>query len=217
MALREPHRRAANSSPVIVTISNQYGSGAIAIAEQAARELGYEFVDRQLPVVVAKRMRISPEEADAADETGRSLGSRLLSSMELATPELAATSINATFDDEYIREVQAAVREYAAHGDVILAGRAAGLILGRRSDVVRVFMYAPREWRVERIMDEFRLERRAAALEVERVDKAREAHVRDWYGAEFGSPENYDLSLDTSAFGIRHAAQLIVAAVRCHS
>lgn len=202
---------------MIVTISNQHGSGAITVAEQAARELGYEFVDKQLPVVVAKRMRITPAEADAADETGRSLGSRLLSSMELATPELAGASGAESFDDEFVREVQAAVREYAAHGNVILAGRGAGLILGRRPDVLRVFMYAPRDWRIERIMGELGIDRRAAGLEVERVDRAREAHVRDWYAAEFGSSENYDLSIDTSAFGIHHAAAVIVAAVRCLS
>ncbi|MDP9111656.1 MAG: cytidylate kinase-like family protein [Candidatus Eremiobacteraeota bacterium] len=202
---------------MIVTISNQYGSGAIAVAELAARELGYEFVDRQLPVVVAKRMRISPEEASAADEMGRSLGSRVLSSMELATPELATTSLRPTFDDEYIREVQAAVREYASHGNVLIVGRGAGVILGRRPDVLRVFMHAPREWRIERVMEDFSLQRRAATVEVDRVDRARDAHLRDWYGAELGSPEIYDLSIDTSAFGARHSAELIVSAVRCRS
>ena len=47
---------------MIVTISNEYGAGALAVAKRAAETLGYEFVDQQLPVVVAKRLRISPEE-----------------------------------------------------------------------------------------------------------------------------------------------------------
>ncbi|MEO9171220.1 MAG: cytidylate kinase-like family protein [Candidatus Baltobacteraceae bacterium] len=201
---------------MIVTISNQYGSGAIAVAEQAARELGYEFVDSQLPVVVAKRIGITPEEATAADETGRSLGSRLLASMELATPELASNALRANFDDEYIREVQGAVREYAAHGNVFIVGRGGSLILGRRPDVMRVFMHAPREWRIEKIAEGLGIDLRAATAEVERVDKARIAHLRDWYAAEFGNPEIYDLSIDTSTFGAR-SAELIVTAVRRHS
>ena len=202
---------------MIVTISNQYGCGAVAVAERASRELGYEFVDKQLPVVVAKRMSISEREADAVDETGRSLSSRLISSMELATPELAATSMGANFDDEYVRQVQSAVREYAAHGNVVIVGRAGGLILGRRPDVLRVFMHAPRDWRIERIAEELNLERRAAAAEVDRVDKARDAHLRDWYGARLGDPEIYDLSLDTSTFGAEATADVIVAAVRVRS
>jgi cytidylate kinase len=199
---------------VIVTISNQYGCGAIAIAERAARELGYQFVDRQLPVVVAKRMRISREEAKAADETGRSLGARLLSGLELSTPEVSVTTFGDTFDEEYIREVQRAVRDYAGRGNVVIVGRAAGVILGRRPDVLRVFMHAPRDWRIEHIETELSLNTRSATTEVDRIDKARHAHLRDWYGVTFGDPDLNDLAIDTSTFGVEGSAGLIVDAVR---
>jgi cytidylate kinase len=198
---------------VIVTISNLYGSGAVAVATRVAAELGYELIDSQLPVVVAKRMQISPVQAEAADETGRSLGARLLSSLELATPEVAVSGFGQTFDEEYVREVQEAVREFATHGKVVIVGRGAGAILGRRPDVVRVFMHAPREWRIERVVTERNLERKAAAAEVDRIDRARRAHLRDWYNVEIGSPEIVDLAIDTSTFGNEGSAALIVAAV----
>lgn len=199
---------------MIVTISNQYGCGAIAIAQQAATVLGYDLVDRELPVVVAKRMQITPAQAQAADETGRSLSSRLLTSLELATPELSATNFGQTFDDDYVREVQEAVREFAARGNVVIIGRAGGAILGRRADVVRVYLYAPRDWRIERVALEFSLDRKAAQAEVDRIDRARRAHLRDWYRVEQGSPEIVDLALDASSFSPEHCAELIVTAVR---
>ena len=198
---------------MIVTISNQYGSGAVAVAQLVASELGYAVIDSQLPVVVAKRMQISPAQAQAADETGRSLGARLLSSLELATPEVAVTSFGQTFDEEYVREVQEAVREFAAQGDVVIVGRGAGAILGRRPDVLRVFMHAPRDWRIERLVSDYQLDRKAAAAEIDRIDKARRAHLRDWYDVEIGSPEIVDLSLDTATFGRDGCAQIILAAV----
>jgi CMP/dCMP kinase len=198
---------------VIVTISNLYGCGAVAVAERVAAELEYELIDGQLPVVVAKRMQISPSQAQAADETGRSLGARLLSSLELATPEVAVTGFGETFDEEYVREVQEAVREFAARGNVVIIGRGAGAILGRRPDLVRVFMYAPRDWRVERIADELGLELKAAASEVDRIDRARRAHLRDWYNVEIGSPEIVDLAIDTSTFGTQGSAKLVIDAV----
>ncbi len=199
---------------MIVTISNQYGCGAIAIAQRAAAELGYDLIDRELPVVVAKRMQISPAQAQAADETGRSLGSRLLSSLELATPEVLVTNFGQSFDDDYVREVQEAVREFAARGNVVIIGRAGGAILGRRSDVLRVFLYAPRDWRIERIVTEFELDRKAAQAEVDRIDRARRAHLRDWYRVDQGSPEIVDLAIDTSSFTPEQCTQVIVAAVR---
>jgi cytidylate kinase len=198
---------------VIVTISNLYGCGAVAIAARVAAELGYELIDSQLPVVVAKRMQISPVQAQAADETGRSLGARLLSSLELATPEVAVTGFGQTFDEEYVREAQEAVREFAAHGNVVIVGRAAGAILGRRPDVVRIFMYAPRDWRIERIVAELGLEYKAAASEVDRIDRARRAHLRDWYNVEIGSPAIVDLGIDTATFGTEGSAKLVIDAV----
>ncbi len=198
---------------MIVTISNLYGSGAVAVATRVAAELDFELIDGQLPVVVAKRMQISPVQAEAADETGRSLGARLLSSLELATPEVAVSGFGQTFDEEYVREVQEAVREFATRGNVVIVGRGAGAILGRRPDVVRVFMYAPREWRIERVVTERNLDRKAAAAEVDRIDRARKAHLRDWYNVEIGSPEIVDLAIDTATFGNEGSAALIVAAV----
>jgi cytidylate kinase len=164
--------------------------------------------------VVAKRMQISAAQAQAADETGRSLGARLLTSLELATPEVVVTNFGQSFDDDYVREVQEAVREFAAQGNVLIVGRAGGAILGRRDDVLRVFMYAPRDWRIERVAAEFGLERKAAQAEVDRIDRARRAHLRDWYRVEQGSPEIVDLALDTSHFSQPRCAQVIVTAVR---
>ncbi len=198
---------------MIVTISNLYGCGAVAIAQRVAAELGYELIDSQLPVVVAKRMQITPVQAQAADETGRSLGARLLSSLELATPEVAVTGFGQTFDEEYVREVQEAVREFAALGNVVIVGRGAGAVLGRRPDVVRIFMYAPRDWRIERIVAELGLEYKAAASEVDRIDRARRAHLRDWYNVEIGSPAIVDLGIDTATFGTEGSAKLVIDAV----
>ena len=198
---------------MIVTISNLYGCGAVAVAQRVAAALHYELIDSQLPVVVAKRMQITPVQAQAVDETGRSIGARLLSSLELATPEVVVSGFGETFDEEYVREVQEAVREFAARGDVVILGRGAGAILGRRSDVLRVFMYAPRDWRIERVAGEEGLEYKAAAAEVDRIDKARRAHLRDWYNVEIGSPAVADLAIDTATFGEERSAQLIVTAV----
>jgi len=50
---------------MILTISNEYGSGALAVSRRVAQALGYRFVDQELPVVVAKRLSTSPQAVDA--------------------------------------------------------------------------------------------------------------------------------------------------------
>ncbi len=199
---------------MIVTVSNEYGCGALAIAQRVASELGYEYVDRQLPVVVAKRLSVSPEAVEASEDTGRTLGERWISSLERATPELAQASMAEDFDEEMLRAVQAAVREYASHGNVVLVGRGAAVILGERSDVLRVFMYAPRAWRIAHIGQSMAVDAKTAEAEVDRVDRARAAYLLDWYGAAFGDPHAYDLCIDTSRMSEQRSADVIVTAVR---
>jgi CMP/dCMP kinase len=197
---------------VIVTVSNEYGSGALEIATRVAEKLGYEYVDQQLPVVVAKRLRVTPEAVEANEDAAPTLGERLLSGLERATPELAEASVIEPFDEELLHAVQEAVREYAARGDVVIVGRGASAILGARRDVLRVFIYAPRDWRIARVIESARVRREIAEAEVDRVDRARGAYLRDWYSLAFGDPQNYDLSIDTSRLSAVECAALIVAA-----
>ncbi|MDQ2992149.1 MAG: cytidylate kinase-like family protein [Candidatus Eremiobacteraeota bacterium] len=199
---------------MIVTISNEYGSGAVAIAREAAAALAFEFVDQQLPVVVAKRLQTSPEEVEAAEDTRRSVGERMLARLELATPEMALVSSEDSFDECCLREVQTAVREYATHGNVVLVGRAASAILGRRGDVVRVFLHAPRDWRVHHVMTGTGVDQKTAAAEVDRIDAARRSYLYECYDLRWGETDQYDLALDTASFGHDASVAAIVAAVR---
>lgn len=199
---------------MIVTISNEYGSGALEIAKRVAGVLGYEYVDQQLPVVVAKRLRVTPEAVEANEDAERTLGERFLTGLERATPELAAASAEEPFDEELLRAVQDAVREYAARGNVVIVGRGAFAILGPRADVLRAFIYAPREWRIAQVVATTGTRRETAEAELDRVDRARSAYLRDWYGLAFGDPRNYDLCIDASRLGAAECAALITAAVR---
>jgi CMP/dCMP kinase len=199
---------------VIVTISNEYGSGALAIATRVAAALEYEYVDQQLPVVVAKRLHVSPETVEASEDAARTLGERLLSGLERATPELAEVSAAEPFDDELFRAIQDAVREYAARGDAVIVGRGASAILGSREDVVRIFVHAPRAWRVARVASATGARPDVAEAELDRVDRARSAYIRERYDLTFGDPRNYDICLDASRLDVSQSTALIVAAVR---
>jgi cytidylate kinase len=202
------------SSPVIVTVSNEYGSGALAIASRAAEMMGYRYVDRQLPVVVAKRLRITPEAVEASEDSQRSLGERLIDSLERATPELAEATATQPLDEELVRAVAQAVREAASAGRCVIVGRGAYAILGERSDVLRVFMHAPRDWRIAHVVKTSNVPREIAEAELERVDRARIAYIRQWYGLAFGDMRNYDLCIDTSRLEAVQSCAALVAAVR---
>lgn len=198
---------------MVITISNRYGCGAIAIAHLVAERLGYEYVDEQLPVVVAKRLMTSASAVESAEDAGTSMSERMLRALESGTPELRGQPV-VPFDEECLREVQEAVREYASHRNTVIVGRGANAILGRRPDVIRVFMHAPRDWRIHHIMDAHNVDEKTAAAEVDRIDRARTEYMRSYYGLTWTDPQNYDLCIDTSSFDPQACAQIIVTAVQ---
>ncbi|MBV9332407.1 MAG: cytidylate kinase-like family protein [Candidatus Eremiobacteraeota bacterium] len=199
---------------MVVTISNQYGSGALEIAQRVAAVLGYAYVDQQLPVVVAERLRVRPDAVEANEDASPTLGERFLTGLERATPELGAASAAEDFDEEVLRAVQQAVREYAQRGDAVIVGRGAAAILGARSDVLRVFLHAPRDWRVAHVCESTGATRAIAEGELDRVDRARTEYLRQWYGLAFGDSRNYDLCIDVSRFTPTQCVDLIATATR---
>lgn len=201
-------------SRAIVTISNEYGTGATGVGERVAQALQYQLINEQVALAVAQRLQISEQEAEAAEDTRRSMGERMLASLGRATPELAGPSLSAVLDDRYIAEMRNAVLEYAARGSVVILGRAAGTILGRRPDVLRVFLHAPRAWRIEYVLNLHGGGEKDVAAEVDRVDAARRAHVRDVYRVEFADLHQYDLALDIAQLGHDLCASLIVTAAK---
>ena len=90
-------------------------------------------------------------------------------------------------------------------------GRGAQCILAGRDDVVRVFVYAPAEERLERLRA--RLGDEAAAwAELAEVDRTRNAYVRRYHGCDRADRSCYDLMISSHG-GLDRAIRLILAAV----
>jgi len=198
---------------VIITISNLYGCGAVAVAHDVADRLSYTYVDEQLPVVVAKRLQTSPQAVESAEEAADSVGDRMLRALESGTPEIRQPP-GATFDEECLREVRETVREFAAHGNVVIVGRGGGAILGRRPDVLRVFLHAPRDWRIQHILEAYGASEDVVTAEIDRIDRARAKHIEVNYNLKWTDARNYDLCIDVASLGTKGAVDAIVNAVR---
>ena len=55
----------------IITVDREYGSGGGVVAQRLAQRLGWELVDHQIVVEIARELNISVEEAAAQDATSQ--------------------------------------------------------------------------------------------------------------------------------------------------
>jgi cytidylate kinase len=95
----------------------------------------------------------------------------------------------------------------------VILGRNAGAVLGRRPDLVRVYLCGDREWRARRIVDAFGQSRESALADMDRIDAARRKISKERYKLAMGAARAYDLTIDVSRFGVEGAVALVVGAV----
>lgn len=182
----------------IITISRQMGSGGYTIAAGVAKALNYDYVDRLILMHAAHAHGV-PEAALAA------VAERRLTYWDRLDEE----------KQRYLTFLQAAYYAFAEKDNIVTAGRQAPALLRGVSHALRVRLIAPFEVRVERIMKKERLDHAAAAHKVRAYDREIGTRVAYLFGAEWASPENYDLVLNTE----REDSQLytdLVAAVARH-
>ncbi len=132
-----------------ITISRDYACGAVELARMLARELGYEYIDKNLVIDLAKKMNTSAGEVSSYED-GKSLG--LFKSInEFMTTAKVQTILSKDFgyvDNEGYRiALQGLMADLADRGNVVIVGRGGQCILQDRPDVVRIHLIAPLEFK----------------------------------------------------------------------
>lgn len=186
------------------------------MAALVAERLGYRIVDDDLPIVVAARLGTTTDVVDSVENRLPAFGERVLQRLAAALPEISQPLVQTAGDDfqiEYRREIERLVHEAAHAGNVIIMGRVANAILGRRPDVLRVFVHAPLAWRSAQVRASLDVDEATARSEIARIDEARRAYAQEQYRMAWGETRQYDLTLDTSRFGVEGAAEVIAAAI----
>ena len=123
----------------IITIGREYCTGGNYIAEDVANALGIKLYDKELITMAAKHSGLS-EEAVAASEKRRTHS--LLYSLYTMGNELPLG------DQVFILQSRI-IKQLAEEGPCVILGRCGDYVLRERPDVLRVFVYAPKEWRLE--------------------------------------------------------------------
>jgi cytidylate kinase len=162
---------------------------------------------------VAARLGTSPEAVEGIEYQKTGFGRRLLRSLSVAMPEAFQPAPDVEDLDAITqREIERLMHEAADAGNAIVVGRLGNVVLRDRADVLRVFLTAPLEWRIEHIAESLGLTPAAARTEIARVDGGRRNYARERYDFAWGDPHFYDLVVDVARFGVEGAIALIDAA-----
>jgi len=181
----------------IVAISRELGSGGNAIAAAVAKALNFEYVEREILLRAARVHKVPEEKIADVDERRLSLWER--------------------FDEEkrrYLVFIEAAYYSFAERGNVVTAGRGGPFFLRGVSHALKVRIMAPFEIRVRRVMEQERLDHKAAAAKVRNYDRELSGRIDYLFGLDWTLPENYDLVINTGNDAWEFYTHLLVSAAR---
>lgn len=117
---------------------------------------------------------------------------------------------------KYAIEVQDAVlKEIAKHGSCVIVGRAADYTLRNEAALLRVYIYAPKDYRLKNLQDMYGDDQKSAKKHLERADRNRAEYYQLISGQKWGEPKNYDLCIDAS-LGKKQVAKMIANLAKNH-
>ncbi len=194
--------------PVIITIGRQFGSGGHELGEKLANRLGIPFYDRQLLSEAAGRHGLTKEMIESLDEKPTS--SFLYS---LSVGGYGAGNMQLPLGNQVFLAMSETIRDVAAKGSCVIVGRCAEYVLADHPDLVRVFVHADKDAKIERICRVKNLKEKDAAVLMQRTDKKR-AGYHDFYADEkWGVTTSYDITVNSGKLGIEGAVNMIAAFV----
>lgn len=195
---------------LIITIARQFGSDGRAVGRKVSEMLGIAFYDRELIALAAKESGLSENLFKEIDEKPTySLLYSLVMGMQSGRG--AYYRYGDVLDTDGIFRIQSRViREIAAKEPCVIVGRCSDYILRDEEKIVNVFIHAPEEKRIERIIEMHNVKEREAENMMHKTDKRRSGFYNFYTNQIWGKVENYDISLDTSKIGADRAAEIIV-------
>jgi cytidylate kinase len=198
-----------------ITITRQNCAGGSLVAQRVAARLGWTVIDNEFVGEVAKRAGVAPEEVAAREERAPSLIERLATTLAVSSPEMFVPGETASEPDEetLIRITERVIAEAAAHGRVVVVGRAAPAYLGTArgaGKAVHAYVVAPRDVRIRTVVARLEVSEAEAAKAVDEIDAARERYLERYYRRRRDDAANYHVVVNTSFLGYEPAADVIV-------
>jgi cytidylate kinase len=201
------------NTPLTITISRQMGSGGSFVGYSVAKELDFKYIDRELLRQAAERLGTDAGVLESLDERSASLLETIMKGFSFGMPEISAPLPQGRPVDH--RELFAVecniMKEIAGRYSAVIVGRAGFYALKDRHDVLRVFIHAPLEFRIERMMKAHNLkDKKEVQAIVKESDHVRAKFVRDMAGVDWRDARNYHLCIDSSTVDLPTTIGMII-------
>jgi cytidylate kinase len=198
-----------------VTIEREYGCGGSAIAATLAELLGWKLWDHELTAEIARLTHSTPQAVEKREWKDDPAVYRVFKSFLRGAFEggLPPTDRLELLDARRISIVsQQVVNDALSSGPSVIVGRGSQYFLRDRKDVFRVFLYASRTYKIERLIKAGTSQEQSIE-DVDTIDRDRAAFVKRYFKLNWPERHLFDVMLSTER-GDSFVAELLARFVR---
>jgi cytidylate kinase len=195
-----PAMPSPRSSARVLTLSRELGAGERSFAPALAARLGLEVYDRELLEQEAVRLGVTSAELEQIDEHPAGLWQRML-------PD--------SLHHRYVVVLEQLIKDLAARANVILVGRGGSRFLRGVLGAFHVRLVALMNSRVQRVMQHRWVREAQARQLIAHSDSQRGGFYHNAFGADWASPLEYHLTVNTGRLGPA-AVDLVASAAERH-
>lgn len=196
-------------SNFVITIGRQFGSGGRELGQALAREMGIRYYDKEMLHEAARRVGMSKEFFEKSDERFPSFFNGIFSfSHGYNASNLFAGSTS--ISDENIYRAQSDFILAAAEAEsCVFVGRSADYVLRHHPRCLNIFVHAPIDACVRRIVARGDTTPEKARAQAEKINRLRADYYNFYTDKTWGAAESYDLCIDTSLLPISDIVEMI--------
>ena len=179
---------------MIITISREHGSSGKQIGKVVAEKLKIPFYYKEVAAL-------------AAQESG--LHKTFISDINMNSPKiLHDLYLSTSAVQQAVTAQEQIIRKIADQGACVIIGRAADYVLREYKNIVRIFIYAPEEYRIKRVMEVYGDTHTEAIKNIHHSDEARASYYYSISNTQWGNVHNYDILIDSSV-GVEECSEII--------
>ena len=194
----------------VITIARGFGSGGKEIALKLAEELGIVCYENRI-LTLASELSGLDEELFA--EVNEKMRRKKLSGLLKSLPRTVKPKPE---DDEFVSDEKLfeyqkeIILHLAETQSCIIVGKCADWVLKEFPNVISIYIEAPREFCVQRVMKKMGVNEETAHTSITKTDQYRAAYYQHYTGGNYWTnPVNYDMTLNSQRVSEETCVQLI--------
>lgn len=195
----------------VVTFARGFGSGGKEIASALAKDLGVHCYENRILTLASQLSGLNENLFNEVNEKIRKTGgfSNFLRGLPRSRNYI---SRNEKFvsDDKLFEYQSEIIKNLADQETCVIVGKCADYVLKGRTNVVSIYIEAPRAFCLKRTMEHMGVTEEVANATITQTDKFRADYYAYYtHGNYWTNPVNYDMTLNSERVGIDDCVRII--------